>query len=327
MKKVTRKDVAEKAQVTETIVSYVINDNRYVDKEKKERVLAAVKELGYRPSPMARALKGKGSNHYLFIADDMMSEHFAIIINEMENLVKNKGICISLCSDRSDTSLLNWQFDGIIIASAVMSEERINQYIATGIPIVVLGMKKYTTLKGEFGLINSGLEEGTYQAVKLLINKGRKNILYIPSLSTKDYVLDEKDYRYLGYKKAIEENNLELSLLHPGSSDKELQEALIKEWEAKPFDAIFARTDSIAAMAMKALTLNDIKIPQEVSIIGVNNTSISRYLNPSLSTINIKRDEIASWILKLLIQLNDKTDKKENLKVLLTTELIERNTI
>ena len=48
MKKVTRKDVAEKAQVTETIVSYVINDNRYVDKEKKERVLAAVKELGYR---------------------------------------------------------------------------------------------------------------------------------------------------------------------------------------------------------------------------------------------------------------------------------------
>ncbi|NLZ69367.1 MAG: substrate-binding domain-containing protein [Spirochaetales bacterium] len=62
-------------------------------------------------------------------------------------------------------------------------------------------------------------------------------------------------------------------------------------------------------------------------MIGVNNTSISRYLNPSLSTINIKRDEIASWILKLLIQLNDKTDKKENLKVLLTTELIERNTI
>ena len=57
---VTRKDIALEAGVSETIVSYVMNNNRYVDKEKRKRVLEAVEKLGYRPNPIARALKGKG---------------------------------------------------------------------------------------------------------------------------------------------------------------------------------------------------------------------------------------------------------------------------
>ena len=62
--KVTRKDIAREAGVSETIVSYVMNNNRYVDKEKKKRVLEAVNKLGYRPNSIARALKGKKLNHH-----------------------------------------------------------------------------------------------------------------------------------------------------------------------------------------------------------------------------------------------------------------------
>lgn len=58
-KPVTRKDVAQRAGVSETIVSYVLNNNRYVDKTKRERVMQAVKELNYHPNSIARALKGK----------------------------------------------------------------------------------------------------------------------------------------------------------------------------------------------------------------------------------------------------------------------------
>ena len=61
--RVTRKDIAREAGVSETIVSYVMNNNRYVDKEKKKRVLDAVNKLGYRPNSIARALKGKKLNH------------------------------------------------------------------------------------------------------------------------------------------------------------------------------------------------------------------------------------------------------------------------
>ena len=89
--RVTRRDVALRAGVSETVVSYVLNANRYVDSEKKERVLRAVRELGYFPSPVARALKGKDAHHVLFIVDDMISEYFGSIISEMEKLVAAKA--------------------------------------------------------------------------------------------------------------------------------------------------------------------------------------------------------------------------------------------
>ena len=71
LRTITRKDIAIEAGVTETIVSYVINGNRYVKEEKRRKVEEAIARLNYRPNSMARALKGKKSNHILFIADDI----------------------------------------------------------------------------------------------------------------------------------------------------------------------------------------------------------------------------------------------------------------
>ena len=80
--RITRKDVAREAGVTETIVSYVLNNNRYVSSDKRQRVLAAVKKLGYRPNTAARALKGKRLNHIVFIADQIVTEHFSLLLNK-----------------------------------------------------------------------------------------------------------------------------------------------------------------------------------------------------------------------------------------------------
>ena len=71
--KVTRKDVAREAGVSETIVSYVLNKNRYVKEEKRQRVLEVVEKLQYHPNNIARALHGKGSLQILFIAEELLS--------------------------------------------------------------------------------------------------------------------------------------------------------------------------------------------------------------------------------------------------------------
>jgi Transcriptional regulators len=326
MKRVTRSDVAAEAGVSETIVSYVLNGNRYVDADKRKRVNDAVKKLGYRPCPMARALKGKLSGHILFIADDLMSEHFAIIINEMEKLVRSKGICISLCSDRNDTSLLDWRFDGLVIASATMSDERITDYIATGIPTVLLGMKDYSGIRGRYGLINSGLEEGSRRAVEYLIEKGRKRIAYIPSLSECSQI-DRRDYRYIGYKKAIGEHGLEEIVLPAKPDEKGLMAATGQLYDSTGFDAVFTRTDSVAASVIKALTDKGARIPEDVAVVGVNNSTLSKYLTPALTTLNIRRDEIAKAILSLLEQLGETQKENEKLSVLLNTDLIKRDSI
>ena len=99
--RVTRADVAALAGVSETIVSYVINNNRYVAKDKRERVEEAVRVLNYRPNNVARALKGKPSNQILFIADHITNEYFANIVNEMDQYAYDAGYLISLCGNRN----------------------------------------------------------------------------------------------------------------------------------------------------------------------------------------------------------------------------------
>ena len=97
MEKVTRKEVARKAGVSETVVSYVLNHNRYVDADKKRLVLEAVPALGYVPSPMARALKGKGSGRILLVTDHLESDHFVSLVSEMEKRAFQEGLSVSLC--------------------------------------------------------------------------------------------------------------------------------------------------------------------------------------------------------------------------------------
>ena len=92
--RVTRADVAKAAGVSETIVSYVVNNNRYVAKEKRQRVEDAIAALHYRPNNVARALKGKRSNQLLFIADQITNEYFSRIVSEMDKYAYEAGFLI-----------------------------------------------------------------------------------------------------------------------------------------------------------------------------------------------------------------------------------------
>ena len=82
LRTVTRKDIAKAAGVSETVVSYVINGNRYVKEAKRQRVEEAIKELNYRPNDGTGA-KGKRSHHILFIADDITGEYFGKLIGRL----------------------------------------------------------------------------------------------------------------------------------------------------------------------------------------------------------------------------------------------------
>ena len=106
-KQVTRKDVAEAAGVSVTVVSYVINNNRYVDKEKRKRVEEAIQKLHYKPNSIARALKGKKLNHIVFIADQIVTEHFSFLVSELDKNAYDLGYMISLCANRNTQQFVN----------------------------------------------------------------------------------------------------------------------------------------------------------------------------------------------------------------------------
>lgn len=324
MKSVTRKDIAREAGVSETIVSYVINDNRYVDAEKKKRVLAAVEKLGYRPSPIARALKGKTSNHVLFIADDMMSEYFGIIIGEMEKRLSGKGYMISLSVDKGDPSfvkkVLDWNFDGVIVGSRTMDQRSIQTLISSSIPTVLLAINEYPVFEGRYGVIYTGLKGGAIDAVSAMKKIGRKKIVYIDSLSEK-YVLPT-DYRYQGYCQVVQE-----PLVISGVPTQEALEIKVRDlYRKEHFDGILARTDSVALYAIRALKDLGVKVPDDVSVVGFNNSKMCEYTSPTLSSVRIRQDLIAESALNLMLELRNEGDVQV-LKSELKTELIKRESL
>ena len=324
MKSVTRKDIAIEAGVSETVVSYVINGNRYVDAEKKKRVLEAVEKLGYRPSPIARALKGKTSNHVLFIADDMKSEYFGIIIGEMEKRLSGKGYMISLSADEGDPSfvrrVLDWNFDGVIVGSKTMDNFSIQTLISSGIPTVILAINEYPVFEGRYGIIYTGLKQGASDAVKAMRKTGRKKIAYVDSLSSREVL--STDYRYQGYLESVEDK----VVISGASSQEELAIKVRDAYRKEHFDGILARTDTVALYAIKALKDIGVSVPSDVSVIGFNNSKMCEYTSPTLSSVRIRQDLIAESALSLLLRIRDE-EQDTVLKAELRTELITRESL
>lgn len=304
----TRRDVAERAGVSTTIVSYVLNNNRYVAQEKRERVLAAVRELHYRPNTVARALKGKKSNHILFIADDISNEHFGKIVEEMDKIAYDKGYLISLLADRNDAEFVaqvnSRQVDGIVISSAGFDEKYVLELIDSGVPVVLLMNRNYQQAGEHAGRIYTGLEQGMKDCVKLLAEKGRKNFLYIDRISKHNRFSTQEDLRFHAFCEQMKECGLDFPperFVSGCKTEQELFDAvrsLIQKGLA--VDGIVGRNDTMACIAMAAAISCGKQIPQDIAVIGFDNSRMSSYVTPALTSMEIDRPAIARAIISML---------------------------
>ena len=310
-KPVTRKDVALSAGVSETIVSYVINNNRYVDKNKRERVEEAIKKLQYRPNAIARSLKSKKSNHIVFLADKIDNEHFGKLIQEMESSFYSKGYFISLTGNRNDDDfiqhIVSRQYDGVIISSISIDEKRIQTLVNAGIPLVVLMNRTYPYLDESIGKIYPGLLTGAERCVRHLYDGGSRNIIYIDRISERENFSDMSDLRLRGYAGEMEKLGLGYNpdnVITGLRNAEELAREIRKRFSRKERpDGIFARNDNMAAVAMTVLRGMDIKIPEETAVIGFDNSNLSRYTSPALTTMEINRSLIASTAVTMMEKL------------------------
>lgn len=329
--RVTRKDVAREAGVTETIVSYVLNNNRYVNQEKKQRVLAAVKKLGYRPNNAARALKGKSLNHIVFIADQIVTEHFSLLLSEMDKKAYDLGYIVALCQNRNTdefvNSIISRQFDGVIISSISFPKDYIREIIRAGIPVVLLENRDYSDIDGA-GKIDNGLYGGARDVVRYLDSLNRKNIIYIDRFSQHDHYSDMSDMRYRGFVNEMRERNLsahpENQVITGCKSPEEIGEKVKRYLEMHPeVNAVFGRNDRVACVAMHAAQEIGKKIPEDIAVVGFDNSILGQYTTPSLTSVEIPRDLIAGTAIEMLQQMIVRHEMPE--KVVYHTSLIKRN--
>ncbi len=307
-KQVTRKDVARLAGVSETVVSYVINNNRYVDKDKRRRVEEAVRQLNYRPNNIARALKGKSSNHIIFIADQIVNEHFSLLISELDKCAYDLGYMVSLCSNRNTEQfvgeIISRRYDGIIISSISFPQEYIQRFIDANIPVVLLENRDYSQVQGA-GRIDNGLYEGARECVQYLGSLGRKNILYIDRFSARGHFSDMSDLRYRGFVEQMQASGFcqqPAARIITGCDSAQTLSDRVRAYlrGGMPVDAIFGRNDRLACIAMQAAQQEGFRVPEDIAVVGFDNSSLSQYVAPPLTSVEIQRAEVARIAVEML---------------------------
>lgn len=299
----SRKDVAELAGVSETVVSYVINNNRYVKDEKRERVLQAIKELDYRPNRVARALKGKTSKHIMLLIDRIKTEYYGEMISDIEYFSGDLGYLVSVSqivnSLKYVNNIIDWNVDGVIISSIHFPEKHILKLAEAGIPVVLMKNRDFPAMKG-VDFINTGLREGTSKAVNYLYETGCRRIGFVDRLSLNNHFSTMADFRYRGYCEVMAQRRLEPEIITGCSSPAQLQEKLMQVMRSAPLDGIFCRNDGIACAVMNTLLRYRYRIPEDVSIIGMDDTTYAKTAYPTLTTLRQSREEIAKTAIRLI---------------------------
>ncbi|MGN0745677.1 MAG: LacI family DNA-binding transcriptional regulator [Aristaeellaceae bacterium] len=301
----TRKDVAELAGVSETIVSYVINNNRYVAKDKRERVLRAVEQLHYRPNSIARALKGKGNSHILFIVDNVANEYFGRLVQEIESVAYDCGFLVSLMGVQNNheyiSRILSRQVDAVVISSASLEESLIQELIDAGLPVVLLMTRDYATLHGKAARIYTGIESGIMAAVRLLYESGCHRLVHVDRVSESGHFSNRQDLRYRGFCNQMESLGLPLSeqsFISQCRNYDELYEAVCRRLrQDEPADGFVCRNDRLACTVLEACRDCGRDVPGEVCITGFDNSSISQVVKPALTTLAHDQKGIARAVL------------------------------
>ena len=208
--KVTRKDVAREAGVSETIVSYVLNKNRYVKEEKRQRVLEVVEKLQYHPNNIARALHGKAACRS-FSCRRTEQWYFSELVSQMSRDAYRRGYMISLCESQEEdefvSQILSRQFDGLFVSASSVTDRELKLLVKSGIPMVLFLNREISCELQDTVVVDTGLYEGSRECVKYLVKNGCRNFVYLDKTGKQC----DRDIHWKGFLDQIKESEI---LLH-----------------------------------------------------------------------------------------------------------------
>lgn len=326
----TIKDVAREAGVSVATISRVLNNTDSVSEATREKVLQAVKKTGYSQNLLGKHLRCNKTNIILVMLTTIVNSFCAKLVHSIDNEAKKHGYSIMICATNNDEEteeryinyVKNKFVDGIIIINSVMNGEKMAE-LSSSFPVVQCSEyidEKHTPY------VTIDNKKAAYDAVSYLINKGRRNIMFI---GVDNNLISSKE-RHLGYKIALLDNgikydeNLVLYGNYGYRNAHELTSSYFKN--GVNVDAIFAISDKMAAGALTSVKEYGCKVPQDVMVIGFDNTDITYIYNPTITTVAQPHKDMGKAALDMLIKRinNEKCDNlilKHELKLRQSTEL------
>jgi len=326
----TLKDVAQKAGVSVAVASRVLGNYGYVSEENKEKVLKAAKQIGYYSDILARSLKTKKTYSIGVIISDVTTFFFTSVVRGIEDVANQSGYHVTLCNSDEDPQkereyleeLYKRRVDGIIISPTNKNIAYIKKIMRSGIPVVLVD-RKIDEIDTTQILVDN--EWASYEAVKHLINLGYRRIGAINGVKE----IRTSEERFAGYKKALRESDIKIDpqLIKYGNfrmeNGKEAMVELLKM--KKPPDAVFVANETMTTGALLALKENEVKIPQEMAIIGFDDPVWAPLVDPPLTTVRQPSYSIGTIASQVLLQKMDTRGRKtKHEEIILKPKLIIR---
>ena len=328
------KQIAEITGLSIATISHALNGTRGVSSENKAKVLKAAEEIGYRPNMAAKTLKtnksrtialviprvepGKGTNY--FYMDIMAGVHvrlnenkYSLIIGTYQESAK-EGSIISL------DILKNRWVDGLLVVPNSMQENCINQIVKSNVPFVLIDREIKDT---PYDFVISNNEKGSFEAIKLMYEKGRRKIAFVGSMLRTSASYE----RFIGYKKFIAEYSLpennklvvlndELSI----SNGIKSAEYLLKQGA----DGIFVSDNTLTLGVFRYLKMNKVRFSEEISLIGYDDYPWMEDVEPSITTVKQHPFEMGYKAADILLSSLQNPSIKERRLFILETKLICR---
>ncbi|MBI3161305.1 MAG: LacI family DNA-binding transcriptional regulator [Chloroflexi bacterium] len=322
----TIRDVARQSGVSHQTVSRVINGKEDVSPETRTLVEAAIEELGYRPSAVARSM-AQGKTHTLAcISPNLTDFTFASMIEGAEVEARQYKYFI-LSSSASDSQtfkeLVNElvghrRVDGLIVINPY-ADDRF-QFIPKDVPVVFVGA---SAREENICSVSLDDEKVAYDATRHLIQLGHKHIALITGPMEEDCSRDRAE----GYRRALDEAGFafdESMVVEGDWTATSGQDALLSFLEqGRVLDAVFAQNDRMAIGVMRAARDANIKVPSQLAVIGVDDMPLSSYFDPPLTTMRQDIPRIGREAVRILLEIVEKKQSKVcGLK--LSAELIVR---
>jgi LacI family transcriptional regulator len=332
VKDVTIYDIARRLNISAATVSRALKDDPVVSKKTRKKITDLVNEMGYRTNHYASNLRRQQTNTIGVMVHELNSNFITSVLAGIEKVTTEAGYDLIIAHSSESynkeaanaRNLFHKRVDGLIASLAFDTTDldHFKPFVDKGVPLLFFDRVEQDSNNTVVIIDNS---KCGYQATQHLIDQGCRRIAHVTA-SLKRNVYSQ---RFKGYRDALFDNHIEFDeqlLLINDLSEKAGVESALQILKMDPVpDGVFITNDFVAAVCMRTLKEQGIRIPEDIAVVGFNNDAIGKLIEPALTTINypgIDMGEIAAR--NLINHLKGISDLSHTNTIIIRSELIIR---
>jgi LacI family transcriptional regulator len=325
----TIREVAKLAGVAPITVSRVVNRSGYVSQVTREKVEAAIQELGYVPNMLGPSLRFQQTMTLAAVITDIANPFWTTVTRGIEDVAQANGYSTILCNtDESEEKqeqylqmLLRRRIDGILLVPACSTPEPVHLIQSQGIPVVILD--RYL-LDVDVDIVRADSETGALMLTEHLLCQGHKRIAMLSGPQTISTAVD----RVKGYQRAVRARKLdpETAQIYWGNFTQESGYTMAKLalTELPGLTALVTANNFIALGALKALKEMGLSVPEDLALVTIDDLPPTFMINPLLTVVTQPAREMGQQAAQLLLDRVNETAGPDPQHIILPTKMVIR---